>query len=103
MDIKFPKAGSARPFELGVRRLHTPDLLQTNKAHLSFSCKMYTKLCMRGNIMHLLKDSWQSYLVFRSQTPKLRFSTAKQNFNRIISSVWGKARGVKSDENKLTV
>ncbi len=36
MDIKFPKAGSVRPFELGVRRLHTPDLLQTYKAHLSF-------------------------------------------------------------------
>ncbi len=36
MDIKFPKAGSVRHFELGVRRLHTPDLLQTYEAHLSF-------------------------------------------------------------------
>ncbi len=36
MDIKFPKAGSVRPFELGIRRLHTPNLLQTYKAHLSF-------------------------------------------------------------------
>ncbi len=36
MDIKFPKAGSVWPFELGEIRLHTPDLLQTYKAHLSF-------------------------------------------------------------------
>ncbi len=36
MDIKFPKACSVRPFEQAVRRLHTPDLLQTYKAHLSF-------------------------------------------------------------------
>ncbi len=35
MDMMFPKAGFVRPFELGVRRLHTPDLLQTYKAHLS--------------------------------------------------------------------
>ncbi len=36
MDIKLSKADSVWPFELGVRRLHTPDLLQTYKAHLSF-------------------------------------------------------------------
>ncbi len=52
MDIKFPKAGSVRPFKLGVRRLHTPDLLQTYKAH-------HIELCMRGNTMHLSKNSWR--------------------------------------------
>ncbi len=34
MDTKFPKAGSVRPFELVIRRLHTPDLLQTYQAHM---------------------------------------------------------------------
>ncbi len=29
MDIAFPKTGSVRPFELGVKRLHIPGLLQT--------------------------------------------------------------------------
>ncbi len=55
MDIKFPKAGSVKAFEHGVKRLLLPDLLQTCKAH--FSCKIYMKLCMRGNTMHLLNDS----------------------------------------------
>ncbi len=36
MNIKFPKASSVWPFELGVRRLHTKDLLQTYKDHVIF-------------------------------------------------------------------
>ncbi len=34
MGTKFSKAGSVRPFELAMRRLHISDLFQTYKAHL---------------------------------------------------------------------
>ncbi len=78
MDIKIPKAGSARPFEQSVKRLHMPDLLQTYKAHLSFSCKVYTELCMRGNTMHPLKKSWQ--FPFKITEKAMRFSFEKPQF-----------------------
>ncbi len=58
MDIKFPKAGSVRPFELRVRPLHT--LTSFNlQSSCHFSCKVYMEICMRGSTMHLLKNPWQ--------------------------------------------
>ncbi len=76
MDTMFSKADSVRPFELGLRRLHTPDLLQIYKAH--FSCKMYMELCMRGNPMHLLKNSWQ--FSFKITEKAMRISFEKPPF-----------------------
>ncbi len=54
MDIKFPKAGSVRPFELGVRRCNTPNLLQTFKEGLKAEkfgsyIKQLLKLVMRNS------------------------------------------------------
>ncbi len=73
MNIKFPKAGSVRPFELGVRRLHTPDLLQITKIICHFSCKVYMELCMRGDAMQLLKNSWQFSFKITEQATRISF------------------------------
>ncbi len=60
MDIKFPKAGSVRPFELGVLDDYTPlTSFKLAKLICHSSCKMYMELCMRGNTMHFLKNFWQ--------------------------------------------
>ncbi len=73
MGIKFLKAGSVRPFELGVRRLHTTDLLQLTKLICHFSCKVYQELCMRGSTMHLLKNPWQLSFKITEKATRILF------------------------------
>ncbi len=73
MDTKFPKAGSVRPFEQGIRRLHIPDLLQTCQAH--FLCKVLMDLCKRGNII-FFRDSWQFSFKIKVLKPQIHLRNA---------------------------
>ncbi len=68
MDIKFPKAGSVRPFELGVRRLHTPDLLQT---FVFFSFVIFHVRCIWNYVCEVTQCTfWKILGSFLSQLLK---------------------------------
>ncbi len=78
MDIEFSKAGSVRPFELGVDDYTPLTSFKLTKLICHFSCTMYMELCMRGNTMHLLKNSWQ--FSFKITERAVRISFEKPQF-----------------------